>query len=110
MKSLNDYEEFVQRVWVGKGKSAEASLRNLFIASTGLGGETGEVLEKLKKSVRDDVLDREALLKELGDVLYYLTVIARMHGYHLEDVIQGNVDKLTKRLHNNTVHGNGDDR
>lgn len=107
---IREYQDFIVSVWVGSGKYASDDLRNLYIASTGLAGETGEVLEKLKKHVRDGVLDREALLKELGDTLYYLVMIGRMFGYGLDDVIEANMEKLKDRAKRGVVHGSGDDR
>lgn len=70
--------------------------------TVGLAGETGEVMEILKKKVRDgsfyfDEEEKEHLVEELGDVLYYLTMICNRHEIRLSDVIDANVDKLNKR-------------
>lgn len=65
--------------------------------STGLGGETGEVLELLKKQVRDGRLDHKALLWELGDVVHYVTRIASTYGFTMSEVINANVQKLLNR-------------
>lgn len=64
----------------------------------GLAGEVGEVVEIIKK----DVFHRhpgsnEKIAKELGDVLWYVTAIAIIYGYHLEDLFQINRDKLRER-------------
>lgn len=107
---IREYQDFVIRVWVGRGSYADKELRNLYIASTGLAGETGEVLEKLKKHIRDGFLDRQALLAELGDTLYYLVMIGRMFGFGLDDIIRANMDKLKDRAERGVVHGSGDNR
>jgi NTP pyrophosphatase (non-canonical NTP hydrolase) len=66
--------------------------------STGLPGEVGEVLEHLKKDVRDNRKpDKLKLTKELGDVLYYLLVIAHKEEITAQDIIDINVKKLTRR-------------
>lgn len=88
------YTSFVLQVWKGR-KSTE---RDLAIMSLGLGGEAGEVLEPIKKFLRDGrTIVREELLEELGDVLYYVTRIAAWFGFTLQDVIDRNVTKLSAR-------------
>lgn len=105
-----NYEKFVEETWLGKENAEDKELTDLFIMSTGLGGEAREVLENLKKFVRDGTLDKQKLKKELGDVLYYLTTIGRTFGFSLEDIMQANIDKLTNRLAKGTMRGSGDDR
>ena len=64
----------------------------------GLGGESGECLDVVKKHLfQGHDLDKEHLAKELGDVAWYLAVTAHAIGYDLESILQMNVDKLRKR-------------
>lgn len=81
----------------------------------GLAGETGEVAEKVKKTIRDnggqfDDERRDAIVKELGDVLWYIANIAADLGVNLDDVAQRNLDKLRSRVDRNRLHGSGDNR
>lgn len=88
---------------------------NLLYPTLGLCGEAGEVAEKIKKMVRDDggVLSdarREALAKELGDVLWYVAQVATEAGLDLDAVAQANLVKLLSRHERGALHGSGDDR
>ena len=64
----------------------------------GLCGESGEAIDIVKKHLHQGhELDREKLIKELGDIAWYLAETAYALGVPLEDVLQGNIDKLKKR-------------
>jgi NTP pyrophosphatase (non-canonical NTP hydrolase) len=81
----------------------------------GLCGEAGEVAEKIKKTIRDDdgVLSeerRDALARELGDVLWYTAQLATEAGLELEQIAQDNLDKLLSRQERGVLRGSGDDR
>ena len=88
---------------------------NLFYPVLGLSGEAGEVAEKFKKLIRDknyqlDEEFKDAVKKELGDVLWYIAAICFELGISMEDVAKTNIEKLAKRQRHNTLHGEGDDR
>ena len=88
---------------------------NISYPALGLCGESGEVAEKIKKILRDkggnfDESDREAVKKELGDVLWYIANLSSEFGILLSDVAQTNKEKLEKRKQENKIHGNGDNR
>lgn len=64
----------------------------------GLCGESGEAIDIVKKwFAQGHELDREKLIKELGDVAWYLAEIAHAIGVPLEDVLKRNIDKLKER-------------
>jgi NTP pyrophosphatase (non-canonical NTP hydrolase) len=96
---VRDYEKFVEKIWTSRRKEDESdAMRQKFIMTVGLGGECGEVLELLKKEVRNKKpLDTNDLSLELGDVLYYLTKIAHTYGITLNDLMERNKAKLEHR-------------
>jgi NTP pyrophosphatase (non-canonical NTP hydrolase) len=81
----------------------------------GLAGEAGEVADKLKKVVRDHNGEitpeiRELVKGELGDVLWYVSQLARELDFTLEEIAQGNIDKLASRQKRQKLSGSGDSR
>lgn len=81
----------------------------------GLTSEAGEVADKVKKVIRDNdgVFTeeiRDAIKRELGDVLWYVSGLAWELGYTLEDVAATNIIKLSSRFQRGQIGGSGDDR
>ena len=67
----------------------------------GLCGESGEAIDIVKKwLMQGHELDREHLVRELGDVAWYLAEAATALDVPLEAVFQGNLDKLRQRFPN----------
>jgi NTP pyrophosphatase (non-canonical NTP hydrolase) len=69
----------------------------------------------VKKAIRDDggsVSDerRDAMSKELGDVLWYVSQLATELGLDLDQIAQANLEKLLSRLERGVLSGSGDDR
>jgi NTP pyrophosphatase (non-canonical NTP hydrolase) len=86
---------------VSKRLSENNSLMRLLHASIGMSGETGEVLDNLKKSVMyGKELNKENLLEECGDILYYMAVMLHELNSDFEQVMQMNCEKLRKRYPN----------
>jgi NTP pyrophosphatase (non-canonical NTP hydrolase) len=85
------------------------------IWAMGVAGEAGEVVEKWKKIVayKDGKVSDEdlaELAKELGDVVWYIAVMAHSLGLSLDDVMQRNVEKLKSRKARGVIRGRGDNR
>jgi len=88
---------------------------NLYYPALGLAGEAGEVAEKVKKLMRDagGVLTddrRDALRKELGDVLWYVAALCSELNLDMGEVAAQNIAKLQDRRERNAIGGDGDDR
>jgi NTP pyrophosphatase (non-canonical NTP hydrolase) len=68
------------------------------VASMGLAGETGELIDALKKWVaHGHELNLSHVEKELGDILWYIAEIATVLELRLAGVAEGNLEKLEKR-------------
>lgn len=87
------------------------SQHRIMYPTLGLVGEIGEFSNKLKKVYRDGVtLDMDDALKELGDVLWYLSAIANDLGLSLGHVATENLRKLRDRADRGVIGGSGDNR
>ncbi len=80
----------------------------------GLCGEAGEVADKFKKIIRDKngkfEMRDEKILKELGDVLWYMVRIGSWFGYSLDEIMIANHEKLQSRWERKKIGGSGDNR
>lgn len=79
----------------------------------GLAGEAGEVASAYAKYVRDDLPRnalRKDLVKELGDVLWFISEIAQFMDIDLDVIAEQNLLKLTSRKERNVIGGSGNDR
>ncbi len=96
---MNQYQkkilEFMNPKTLG---SRESVLMNGVL---GLVGEAGEVADLIKKwCYHDHELDQQKVIKEIGDILFYVALTAVAMQIDLADVAQQNIDKLTLRYPN----------
>jgi len=90
---LTTYEQEVLRTC-----SVSSKRDHFLMASLGLSGEVGEITDLLKKHLfHSHELDREKVILELGDVLWYLTELAHALETTLDAVLEKNVEKLRLR-------------
>tara|TARA_Y100000816_G_C25814119_1_gene426116 strand:+ start:273 stop:587 length:315 start_codon:yes stop_codon:yes gene_type:complete len=103
--NMNEYGNEVEQLILTKGN--ERLVEN----TLGLVGEAGEVAEKVKKVIRDKGnLNQAELVKELGDVLFYVAALANHIDSDLETVAVNNLAKLHDRKKRNKLQGSGDNR
>jgi len=108
--NLNEYQQLALRT--SRPKDAKDELFHLLLS---LCGESGEIAEKAKKIVRDhdsdfSKFDTKDLTKELGDVLWYVAVIANYFDIELDTVGKVNIEKLASRFERGVIGGSGDER
>ena len=73
----------------------------LAMCGLGVSGEAGEITDEIKKiCFHDHKIDKQQLMKEMGDVLWYLAHLCRILGVSFDEVAQMNIDKLKKRYPN----------
>lgn len=111
---FDEYQRQTRKTDLGTGPEHNISPYWLYYV-LGLGGETGELIEKVKKLFRDDygVLTqkrKEYIIKESGDILWYLARFLDELGITLDEAAHTNITKLLKRMDENKLHGDGDDR
>lgn len=111
---FNRYEEFVAAVTseastnfvdfadrIGDLDRQGANIERLLTAGVGINAEGGEFLEIIKKMVfqgkpwNED--NREHLIIELGDVMWYVAQATMALDISFDEVIETNVNKLKKR-------------
>ena len=77
----------------------------------GLAGEVGELASLFAKHWRGDGdLNHDHATAELGDILWFVAMLAHELGYDLSEVAQGNLDKLADRAERGKLKGSGDNR
>ena len=107
MMNFNEYQK------LARSTAVYPEEHKVVYPALGLCGETGEVADKIKKTIRGDsslVNVTGSIADELGDVLWYLAILADDLGIPLEDIAHWNVDKLQRRMKNNKIRGDGDNR
>lgn len=109
MENINEYAKWTDET----AKYPEK--RGLEYTLFGLFGETGELANKYKKIIRDDngIITREkylSMISELGDVAWYFVRVCKELGIEPSEVIDKNIEKLTKRKKENKISGSGDNR
>ena len=92
--NINEYQQLAMTTL-----NPELSKKDVLINSVmGLCGESGEAIDIVKKWLaHGHELDKEHLKEELGDIAWYLAEAAIALDLPLEEILQGNIDKLKKR-------------
>ena len=91
---IMDYQVKAKRT-VNKDLLFNEQVSNLCM---GLAGETGEVVDYVKKSIyHGHSLEIIKLAEELGDLMWYLTNIASLYGIPMNYILDENIKKLEER-------------
>lgn len=102
------FEHYQKFVVAGVSLKADTDRERNGLGGMGLAGEAGEVCDHLKKFCYHGVdIDKDKLLKELGDVLWYFALVLHTNNITLEEVMEKNVFKLCDRYPR--LHGDPED-
>lgn len=92
--NIKEYQEKSTRTLNKKLIKDELLVNMIF----GIVGETGEVVDLVKKfRFQGHKLDKEKLTEEIGDVMFYIANLCTLLDVDLEEVLEGNYNKLLKR-------------
>jgi NTP pyrophosphatase (non-canonical NTP hydrolase) len=114
--NFNEYQKLALKTEMMKRPKVISANDPAFVAKVlGLVGEAGELADKYKKLIRDKegvILeeDKKNMSKELGDILWYLTVVADYLDLKVEDIAIDNLSKLASRKARGVQAGSGDNR
>ena len=107
--NIDKYAQWTEQVWFSS-ENKTPDERDFTIMSLGLAGEVGEVMEILKKRVRDNHFSQNDLIKELGDVGYYWARLCRAFNLDPSQVLQQNQKKIESRKKRGKLRGSGNNR
>lgn len=102
--NFNEYQQLTSRT-ANPNLNFEQKIQNWAL---GIAGESGEVIELVKKHVyHGKPLDAEKLKLELGDIMYYISEMASANHLSLADIASSNIAKLQARYPEKFVLGGG---
>lgn len=107
MKNLDTFDWFQDEC---RKTAIYPKSEGLTYTALGLCGESGEYAEKIKKYIRDGKIDDQLAAKELGDILWYVSMCAHELGYDLSEIAGMMLNKLQDRANRGVLGGSGDNR
>jgi NTP pyrophosphatase (non-canonical NTP hydrolase) len=99
--NIKEYQEQTNRTVPDTYKgmeNAHSSKQHLLHASLGLSTEVGEINDTIKKCcIYNQPLDTDNILEEIGDLLWYVSLLANQCDLLLEECLEYNITKLRIR-------------
>jgi len=90
---MSNYQKLAARTINNKLTAKQKLMHSLF----GLASEVGEIHALFQKEYQGHPMERDKLVKEIGDVLWMIAELCTVHGFDLGFVAQENIDKLKAR-------------
>ena len=71
--------------------------KEILVWGLGIAGEAGDVASCIKKTFAHDNDQRAGIKENIGDTLWYATMICNFFGWEMQDVLDENIKKLKER-------------
>lgn len=96
--NIEEFQKFVNSKTIKKLTSNEIKIMSLM----GLAGEVGELIDENKKNIfYNKIANKSHIIEETGDILNYLLMYLNVMNISLSEIIDYNVEKISKRYHTN---------
>lgn len=92
----NEYQRLAART-IDDGLSPDEQILH---SLHGMVGEVGEIHSLFQKTYQGHIIDHEHLMKEIGDVLWFVAELCTSYGWKMEDIMTMNIEKLKARYPN----------
>ena len=93
MLTMNEYQQLAQRTMSEEMTTEEKTLHALH----GIASEVGEIHGIFQKAYQGHAVRDEELMKEVGDLLWFVAELCTARAWQVEDVARHNIDKLKRR-------------
>lgn len=94
--NLKEYQDLCKET----AKKFETPEKEILVWGLGIAGEAGDVAGCIKKTFAHDNDQKEGIKENIGDVLWYATMICNFFGWDLEEMLKENIEKLKRRYPN----------
>jgi len=93
MASLKEFQEACKKT----AKRFETKEKEILTWGLGVAGEAGDVAGCIKKTYAHDNDQTQGIRENIGDMLWYASMICNFYGWDFEEILQENIEKLKKR-------------
>ena len=90
---LKEYQKFCKKT----AKKFDDKDKEILTWGLGIAGEAGDVAGCIKKTFSHGDDQKNGIRENLGDTMWYITMICNFFGWNIEDVLEDNIKKLEKR-------------
>ena len=93
MKNLKDYQKLCKRT----AKRFPNKEKEILTWGLGVAGEVGDIAGCIKKTFAHNNDQRDGIRENLGDMMWYASMICNYFGWDFDEILKENIKKLEKR-------------